>query len=294
MESTEASDHDKLDFKFEAEGKRSGVRSELSKLPKPGEFESLGKLFDGARSPDPADVAAGEISVDIEDNVGDSGSDSRAKPIPLKEPRLSLPGASKSKSNEPIKESKAYAKARMHKITISPSDMSMVSTAPPTPQPPVASHQETPFVSQGNAIRTSNDQEESLSVKQTRHAQNSDSASQPVALNADPPSDDEDEEEDDELVPPPPAPKDIPEESSQKHNDTEEFAPPEDHFDDGGDQDEGSFTMPQEDDHSEDGDNSNQKTHDKEGEKEDAARTKAPTNSVPPTPASGDKSEKTA
>lgn len=211
-----AKDANKINF--EVHGTRTGVRTDLTELPKPGRFESLEQRFDGARSPDPADVAAGETTVDVEEErkSGESTRRPRPRANALKDPPLTLPGASKNKHIGPIKESAAYARARLLNCSISPSDMSTVSTAPPTPQFPSISHQETPVVTQGNPAEsaTATNLEESQSINSK--SQDADSS-----------------DVDDELVPPPPAPDDVPEAPSQEHGD-DAFPLPDDDMDDVG------------------------------------------------------------
>lgn len=185
----------KSNFKFEAEGKRSGVRVELAQLPQPGEFENLGSRFDGAKSPDPADVAAGEKPVDAEENSNEPVRERRTRSKRnVNNPRLSLLGAPTGTKDDSIKESQAFAKARKRNFSISPSDMSKVSTAPPTPQPPQVSHQDTPLVSQYNLTEKSELEEER--DDDTVGIQDS---------------------TDFDLVPPAPAPDDAPEASSPEH-----------------------------------------------------------------------------
>lgn len=145
-------------FQYGAIGKRSDARHGVSRRPRPGEFESLEGFFEGTKSPDPADMAAGEKAVEREEtSLRPSPSKERSKPY--KEPRISLPGVTENGQKEvPIKESQVHTKVRRRNFSVSPSDLSTVTTAPPTPaatETALINHKETPLVTQAeNDIET--------------------------------------------------------------------------------------------------------------------------------------------
>jgi centromere protein C len=192
-------------------GKRSGVIINPKKAEK-GEMEDMDQLFDSAKTPDKTTAAA--LDESPEKAVIASTRKSRRKVKRPAEARMSLPGAPEDDDDESkssaVKPSNYMPSVLAGKnVHFSPSALSHVSTAPPTPREKSEEEEEEEDVEETRAESLTQQEEEHV-VSQTAKAttpQHSPgvAAASPDAFPVDDDHDDDDDEEDDQdLLPPNP------------------------------------------------------------------------------------------
>ena len=233
-------------------GKRTGIV-----LPNKGDvpvdndgMENMEALFDGAKTPQPENNKNEEEPRLKEKNAA-------AKPKKTM-PRLSLPGQNTDgeEEEETVADKTKRALSRMDGGAISPSELSRVSTAPPTPtsvatqqeeeeeeQTPVEDEAEEPPLSPPEGVRASPDEEQEETIVPQASGK---SPTAGVELQTQPEPQEEnfpvDDDEDDMIPPPPPEPEDtdlsLREEEAQETQEEVEFpVDADDDFDDDDDDD---------------------------------------------------------
>ena len=228
-------------------GTRSNVAVEIPKRRGGKDFEDENEFFRAAASP--ADVAAGEkmplAAIATGQTTRSQLRSSTRKQAARVQPRRSLPGQGKAEAEASVKPSKTTARilqaAKEGRLShISPTDLSTVSTAPPTPASiAVASRLETesPMVTQqqdenNNNTPATDDAEQTTTAvaEQGDGTEAADIQGSPESLGIHVEPDDHD----DELVPPPPPPVTA-ESQEPSFNEAEEDFPMFDNHDDGDD-----------------------------------------------------------
>ena len=226
-------------------GGRSNVAIEIPKRRGGSDLDDENLYFRTAASP--ADAAAGEkplVAIATGQTRSQLRSSTRQQPTRGK-PRRSLPGQGRAEAAEttaPVKTSKATTRvlqaAKEGRLShISPSDLSTVSTAPPTPASVAAasaSETESPMVTQQHDDAPAVEEEEhTTTVAQQGNDADHHRGSEAADIQGSPESlgiHVEPDDQDDELVPPPPPP--VTADSQEPFHETEEDFPMFDNDDD--------------------------------------------------------------
>ena len=195
-------------MKDEMKGKRSGVVA-----PEYTKNEELEGFWQGSRSPEP-DKAAGET---LPLQVPPQTTKKKTPKTP-RQPNMNFWGAENNMSSRREDPSRAIMNVVIGKFNPNHTDISMVSTAPPTPatvsNSPYMTQKDSPLVTQetekgnrGEAAVTTTSTEEVVTARQEAQ-QDEESNKKPSHARPEIPlgEGDNEEEENDELVPPPPPP----------------------------------------------------------------------------------------
>lgn len=195
------------------QGKRTGIRlANKGDVPVENGMEDADTFWETAKTPsEKPQVAADDEAEEATQRLKDKNAEKTKT-----KPRFSLAGQDVDDGSEAADDKADHILARVRKGTeqMSPSDMSRVSTAPPTPTSVVTQHEEPPVeeevsYSPPEGVRASPDEEQEQVVA-TQASSNSPTAST-LPVEEDAPDGDAfpvDDDEDDMIPPPPPEAED--------------------------------------------------------------------------------------
>lgn len=238
-------------------GKRTGIIiPNKGDIPVEDGVEDMDAFFDAAKTP------RASTQPEHAENNNTSEQEEQPETVAKTKPRLSLPGQEVDDEEEETADEKAArVLSRMEGGAISPSDLSRVSTAPPTPasvatqknieEEPIEEEEEVPLSPPEEVRASPNEEQEEIAVQQAS-GKNSPTAGVTLATQEEPEEESfpvDDDDEDDMIPPPPPEAEDadVSMEKEEVQETQEEVDFPadvdEDDFDDDDDKEGDGFAM---------------------------------------------------